>query len=264
MSLISVITDDFMFTGDYIYAFWGVAGACILLPLLYGLFYGFKRNIDWIAVVVGAVAGLITDINPNITTNLYVTALWITVEDCAVMYILLRIIGNFRKGVRVPIGLALGWILIPVTILQGLSAIGMISSMQQVNEDVLAAVIAGIAEYDREAFRETLAILAAEPVGTYFKLAAACVARFIMTIGVCRLLWYSLHGDRRPPHPLFILAGFGMRFIAELFYQTSREALASLVLYYVSAALVLAGSIVAAKYWDNPEVFEDRLSEKKL
>ena len=258
-----IISDDFIFNNAYVYAFWGLAAACIVLPLFYGLYYGFKRNIDWVALVIGVIAGLITDVNPNTTTNLYVTSLWVTVEECAVMYIILRIVSNFKKGSRVPVGLALGWLIIPVTILQGLAAIGMISSMQQVNSDGLAAVIAGIAEHDREPFREALTLIASEPPGTYFLLAATCVARFILTVGVCRLLWYSLYGERKNPHPLFILAAFGMRFIAELFYQT-RPAITSMIMFYIVSAMILVGSLIAAKYWDNPVVYEDRLSNKKL
>lgn len=258
-----ILTEEFRFSDLQITSLWAIAGACILLPILYAIYFGFKRKLNWIAVLVGVVVGTLVALSPNNSPNIFLHAIWAAVEECAAMYISLRIIGNFRDSTNTPAGLGLGWVIFPLVIVKGMQAISAVSSVQLFNDMGLTEILNTLPETEHEAFRESLIALAEEPVVSHVMLALKCAASFALAIGLSRILWYSLKGARRAPHWGFIVVAVVLSASAEIFYQTS-DSIAAQCAYYVTAALTLAVSIYAASKWDAPVQFTERLSRKKL
>jgi hypothetical protein len=261
----STISDSFRFTQSQIMSVWAIAGACILIPLFYAAYFGFKRKLNLPSIIAGAIVGALCALVPNNANSVPVQAFWIAAEETAAMYICLRIVGNSHNSPAAARGLALGWVIVPIVAFTGITgALPMVSSMQIFNEEGLASITQNLSPLERDAFLESLSQVANTTPLTNVMLALKCAGAIAITIGSARLLWYSLKGERKPPHWCFIVIAALLRTAAELLNLRFSLSLLDSLAYFAAALVTLALSIAAARSRDNPDLLEDRLSRRKL
>lgn len=264
-----------IFSDGYIAAMLFLLIVCCTLPILYFIYFAFKRKISYVSILA-ALAGyllfgyylngiLMKNIVPEakigqMSTVLYsiIRALITGLTNTGGIYICLRLLSKRYDSINTPISFGLGYPLYVLIMEGGANAMYRMSMAYTVNREGVQKVLESVEEAERSNLLEQLEEMAASPLADYFYSVGKYAAFFIMGIALSRLLWYSLRGEKRAPSWLFIPAVILFRFFMELpiALYTSRATdnlVLTSVIYCVIALAALAASIIVSNMWDKGE-----------
>jgi len=248
---------------------------CCTLPVLYFIYFAFKRKINYVSILA-AIAGyllfgyylngiLMINIVPEariqqtgVVFYSVVRALIVGLANVGGIYVCLRLLSQRYDSLNTPISFGLGYPLFVLIMEGGANSMYRMSMAYTVNKEGIQKVLGSVEEAQRSKLLEQLEEMAASPLADYYYSVGKYAAFFIAGIGLSRLLWYSLRGERRKPSWLFIPAALILRFLMELpigLYTsgaTDNMALTSIIYCAVSLA-ALAASIIVSKMWDEGE-----------
>jgi len=262
------ITEDFLFSSAFINSVWAIAAVCLIAPLLLYIFNAFRKRMSHVALAAGLVAFillgyLLSGIVLGGLKQGFLSALYYTAIEVAGAYAIMRWLAKKNPTPGVPIGYAIGYSAIPMIIFKGVSALVKLSVANSYNKLGYADFLKNYDGTDLNVALITLNEYAAETLEYHLLIAAEYLLGFALTVGTVRLIWYSIHGDRRQPSWLFLVAAMLLRFAAEYCYQ-AEYSIVTQCTYYALAAITFIASLVAAKLWDNPETYTQRVSRKHL
>jgi hypothetical protein len=247
---------------------WMIAAACLLPPLMYYIFYVYRRNLKQLAVLTGlaayAVFGYILPgfVVPGIS-GAVPRALYIACSEVAGIFIAFKLTAKAWDTNANAFGLTVGFAVIPIIIMRGFTAMSKLAIVTSLNDTGYSALAESMPTENRAALDDMLTALANETTAQHMLIAAEYLCAFALIVGITRLIWYSFHGERREPNIMFVFAALLLRSLAEIFYQTPYS-IVSECAYYVVSLAAFAASVLAAKFWDEPERFTERLSGKRL
>ncbi|MDR2606418.1 MAG: YhfC family intramembrane metalloprotease [Oscillospiraceae bacterium] len=263
-----MITEEFQFSGAFVNSLWAIAAVCLAAPLLFYVFNAFKKRMSHAALAGGVIGFIALGYGLNSVAlggveRGALSALYYTIIEVAGAYAIMRWLAAKRADRSVPIGYALGYSAIPMLIMKGYGALMKLSVANAFNELGLTAFLESVDSGDRDALLATLNEFAAETLQTHLMIVAEYLLSFALTIGTVRLVWYSIHGEKRAANWGFLAAAIVLRFGAEYFYQ-SEYSIVTQCAYYFVCAVTFGASLLAARLWDNPETYTQHLSRKRL
>jgi uncharacterized membrane protein YhfC len=282
-----VNVEELTFSGDFITAMILLLFICSTLPILYFVFYAFKRKINYIAVFAGALGAvafgifvqgiLLSTLLPEgkmqqiglIPYSVF-QALIIGIVNASGIYVLLRILSKRYEALDIPISVGLGYALVPMIIDGAVNAVARLSLAATINEKGMAEVLNTVNQEDQAEFVRSMKELAAQPVGQFLFTAAKFACFFMICIAITRLLWYSLCGGKREASWLFLPAAYFLRSLPELpLALHSTGAVSNNVTtdctYFGMTALIVLSAIIVSRLWDEKEkVVSGPLNRKLL
>lgn len=263
------------FPDSFIAAMFLLLIVCCVLPIFYFIYYAFKRKINYISILAAVAAFLLFgyylngillgSIVPEDKIARSGTAGYAVIRSVIAgitnvggICICLRFLAKRYETVNTPISFGLGYPLYVMIMEGGANAMYRISMAYAVNKEGLETVLESVEEAQRSSLLEQLEDMAASPLAEYYYSAGKYAAYFIICIALSRLIWYSVHGERRKPLWLFVPAAFVLRFLMELpialYTSKAVDGLAlTSVLYFIAALIALAASIVVSRMWDNKD-----------
>lgn len=271
----NVDTAQLTFSGGYAAAMMLILIVCCTLPVLYFIFFAFKRKINYVAIFAAVAGFLLFGYYLNgILLNAFapyskleqmgalsysiVRSVITGLTNVAGAYFCLRLLAGRYDSIKTPISCGLGFSLFYLIIEGGANAMFRLTMANSVNEKGLQAVLETVDAAQRSSLKEQLEYMAASPLAEYYYSAAKYAAYFLIGIAMTRLLWYAIRGYRRPASWVFIPAVFLLRTFMELpiaVYasgMTENVALTS-VIYCAIAVVSLLASIYVSRLWDEDE-----------
>ncbi|NLO47329.1 MAG: YhfC family intramembrane metalloprotease [Clostridiales bacterium] len=267
--------EELVFSGSFITAMIILLLACSTLPVLYFIFYAFKRKINYIAVFAGILGAvffgifvqgiLLSNLIPEnrmqaigpVPYAIY-QALIIGIVNVSGIYIVLRLLSARYESLGAPISVGLGYALVPMILDGAVNAATRLSFASAINEKGMAHVLSTVNPGDRESFQQTMEELAAQPIAPFLYTAAKFICFFMICVAITRLLWYSLYGKRRNASWLFIPAAYVLRSIPELplaLYTTEAvlNKVATDCAYFGITAIIVLSAVIVSRLWDEKE-----------
>ncbi len=263
------------FSSDFITAMIITLFVGSTIPVLYFIFYVFKKRINYVAVLTGLIGYLILgvyisgflqcliipearlgEIGPVLFS--LIQAAIIGLVNGGGIYLVLRLLAGRYDSTHTPISVGLGFPLEPMIFQGAISAANALALASQVNEQGLSPILDTIDSVRRAEFEQTLREMAARPVSDLIFTAARFACFFVICVALTRLLWNALHGDKRAPSRLFIPAGLILNVIAEIPVSLIRQNVvennvAINCIYFAITAVIAALSVIASRLWDEKE-----------
>ena len=262
-----------MFSGGFVAASFILLFLCIMLPLFYIVFYVFKKNFNLVLMLIGLAAfflfgylltGLLTGtFAPSRLIGTVPPAAYAIRRSLVVglvralsIWLVLLLLAKRYGSVIVPASFAAGYSLIDMLFVRGATGYIAFSQALAVNQNGIDYVVSTADLTSQEALRESLLELAQKPASLYVWGTLDSVCAFVGTICLARLLWYSIEGGVREENKLLVpvcLAAAVLLEIPGALYDGgafSGYAPAGII-YYVVTALLVAGTIIAAKNHDE-------------
>lgn len=277
---------ELTFSGGFIASMFILLFACSTLPILYFIFYAFKRKINYMAILA-AIAGyilfaiLINGILQSIIApdskieqvgavlHSIIRSVLVGLTSAGGAYILLRLLASRYDSIKTPISFGLGFPLYALIMEGGSNAMYRLSMAYTVNEKGLSAVLETVDTAQRASLQAQLESIAATPLSEVFYTAGKFACFFIISVAIARLLWYSLRGDRRAPSWIFLPIAVALRTLLELpiaLYATGAidNYAVSNILHYGVTVLALLISILVSMQYDNKEQVVDGPLNRRL
>lgn len=264
-----------VFPGGYITAMTLLLIICCTLPVLYFIYFAFKRKINYVSIFAAVIGYLLFGfyLNNILLANIVpetkieqtgavmhsvIRALLTGLTNAGGIYICLRLLSQRYDTLNTPISFGLGYPLYGLIMEGGANAMYRLSIAYTVNKEGVQKVLETVDEAQRTSLLEQLEDMAASPLAGYYYSVGKYAAFFIIGIALSRLLWYAIRGEKRAPSWLFIPAAVLLRFFMELPIALStsgaadNQALASII-YCAVAVAALAASLIVSKLWDPDE-----------
>jgi hypothetical protein len=263
-----IITGEFRFSTAFINSLWAIAAVCLAAPLLFYIFNTVKKRMSHASLAAG-IAGYIvlgyalSAVALGGLERGALSALYYAAIEVAGAYGIMRWLAAKRADSSIPLGYALGYSAIPMLIIKGYGALMKLSVANAFNDLGITAFLDSVDNGDKDALLAMLNEFAAETLQDHMMIAAEYLLGFALTVGTVRLIWYSIHGERRPANWGFLAAALILRFGAEFFFEAEYSIITECA-YYAISAVAFGVSLLAARLWDNPETYTQRLSRKRL
>lgn len=252
---------------------------CIMLPVFYLIYYVFKKDFNPLIMLIGLVAFVIFGlIATKLLTKFFAPASAIgaiTTANYAVRYSLctgvikalgiwvaLLILSKRYVTTIVPASFALGYSLIDMFFYKSAYSFFTFTNGMTINRNGFEETVAAVDLAKQDAFRESMAELAATPASFYIWRTADAVCAFAATVCIARLLWYSIEGGKSEKSWTFIPVCVVIAVVLELpgaLYDGgafSGYAPAGIA-YYVLTVLLVVGTILIARRHDEKAVVSD-------
>ncbi len=261
-----------MFSGGFTAASFILLFVCIMLPLFYVVFYVFKKNFNFILMLIGIVASfLLGYLLTVVLTGLFAPARIIGVVSAASyairyslivgivkalgMWLVLLLLSKRYVTVIVPASFAAGYSLIDI-FRYGAHGYAAFSVASAVNQNGLDYVVSTADLASQAGLREYLLDLAQKPASLYVWGTADAVCGFVATICLARLLWYSIEGGIREENkklvPIVLIAAVLLELPGALYDGGAFAGYAPAgIIYYLLTALLVLGTIFAARNHDE-------------
>lgn len=272
---------EIVFSGVAVGGFFAIALVSVLAPVLYLIYYTFKKKINLLAMLAG-VAGSFVFGYFMLGLALGSFAPQASAETDAMKYALssavctgaVESVGFFiamfalRKKwneTDTPISYALGYSLFTMLVARGANAFIRLGEVYTTNYKGLDAVLSSVGGEAVEVLRKELTDLSLiEPVKLYIS-AIDCVVLFAVMVALCRIMWYSVCSDGRKRFDL-ALVGIILRAATEFpTYLTELSVPVYAVMHYIPAALCIAfAAFLAYKTDEKEQVSAGALNRKLL
>jgi uncharacterized membrane protein YhfC len=262
-----MITLDYQFPQEIVTGLTTMAGACLLLPLLYFILFTARRKISFAAILAGAFSFalfvLIWTVLQGETNaaNIPLNALYVSVLEFAGCYLPLRLLSKRNDTPKTPVGFALGFAVIPIVVIYGVKSLNELSFVNSFNREGYENMLALMPdEISRAAMLAEVERLAGGTLTNYALITFEYVCGFLMTVGLCRLIWYTLGGRKLSTNVLYLIVLLVLRLTVEIFYQMPYS-IGSQYTYYAGAMLIFGLSLLAAKFFDPKVFYTERLGK---
>jgi uncharacterized membrane protein YhfC len=252
---------------------------CLMLPVLYYIWVAYKRQINHWALLIGLpsfyvfgymLSGFLlgsfapSSLAEQIGKPAYaaVRSLIIAVSEAGGLWVTLFMLKKRFSSFRVPTGLGLGFRLFDLLILGGINSFTRLSLMLAVNKDGLDTVLKSVDADKMERLKTELTNLASMSGYTFIMSAVDYICMFVITVAVTRILWYSIEGGTRGKNSsrLFLLIGFGLRFITdmplELYAAGGGQYKLYAAVYYILTAFAAAFAVWLSRSREDAEIIK--------
>ena len=268
-----------MFSGGWIAAAFILFFICLMLPVFYLIYYVFKKNFNPLIMVIGIVAFIILDrfvaslllgqLAPSSAVGVLSPqnyairrALCIGVIKALGIWIALFFLSKRYVTVIVPASFALGYSVLDMIYLRGSPGFSAFTQATAINNNGLEEVVSTVDLTQQDAFRESIAQLAATPASFYIWRTGAAICAFAATVCIARLLWYSIEGGKTARSPLLIpicvVAAVVLELPAALYFGGAFSGYAPAgISFYVLTALLVLGTILVSRRHDEKETVSD-------
>ncbi|MBO6011874.1 MAG: YhfC family intramembrane metalloprotease, partial [Oscillospiraceae bacterium] len=201
-----------MFSGGFAAATFILFFVCLMLPVFYLIYYVFKKDFNPLIMLIGIVAFVLFDrlVTEQVLIRFFAPssaigtispqnyairlALSVGVIKALGIWVVLLILSKRYITVIVPASFALGYSVIDMIFLKGSPGFAAFTQATAINNNGLEAVVSTVDLAKQDAFRESIAQLAATPASLYIWATADAICAFAATVCIARLLWYSIEG----------------------------------------------------------------------
>ena len=268
-----------MFSGGYVAAAFILFFICLMLPVFYLIYYVFKKNFNPLIMLIGIVAFLIfgyfatgllikffapsSSIGVISAANYAVRrSLCSGVIKALGIWVVLLILSKRYITVIVPASFALGYSVIDMIFLKGSPGFAAFTQATAINNNGLEQVVSTVDLAKQDAFRESIAQLAATPASFYIWATADAICAFAATVCIARLLWYSIEGGTSEKSriliPICVVIAVVLELPGALYDGGAFSGYAPAgIAYYVLTVLLVVGTVLVARRHDEKEVVSD-------
>lgn len=271
---------EIVFSGALVGGYFALAAVCVLAPVLYLIYYTFKKKINLLAVLAGIAGSFVfgylmlgfalgsfapqAQAETDAVKYALTSALCTGAVEGVGFFIAMFALRKKWDETDTPISYALGYSLFTMLVVRGANAFIRLGEVYTTNSKGLDAVLSSVSGEAVEVLRRELTdISLIEPIKIYIS-AIDCVVLFAVMAALCRIMWYSVCSDGRKR---FDLALVGIILRAAMEFPTCLTDIsipAYAVIHYIPAALCIGFAAFLSYKLDEKEQVSAGALNKKL